>query len=71
MWPRRKPEPRVCVLCRCGAQWWGRYALDNPVIPIHAARCGDPITEAAFRLLGFTPTPPLWWREERKGPARD
>lgn len=58
----KQPEPRVFVLCRCGAQWWGRFAVDNPVIPIHEKRCGAPISEEAYALLTGRPLKrPRWW----------
>jgi len=42
--PRRKPgrlfkrHPDVHVYCMCGAQWHGRYAVNNPVVAAHYAR---------------------------------
>lgn len=68
---RRSFEPRVAVFCRCGAQWFGRYAVDNPAIGYHARRCGPAIDAAAFAALGFTARPPAAWKREQVDAARD
>jgi hypothetical protein len=43
-----KAHPRVSVYCRCGAQWHGRYAVANPVIHSHRARCGRMLSERQY-----------------------
>ena len=54
-------EPRVVVLCRCGAQWFGAATVDNPVIAAHAAECGPPIGVWEFVSLGnVVRWPPEW-----------
>jgi hypothetical protein len=30
-----KPEPRISVFCRCGAQWHGKVAVNNKWIEAH------------------------------------
>lgn len=67
---RRRPDPRVSVFCRCGAQWHGRYAVQNPVIPFHAARCGAPIDAAAFTARGHVVREPKAWARAREAAAR-
>jgi len=63
----KERDPRVAVFCSCGAQWFGRHAIDNPVIADHAERCGPPILRSEFEHLGFTVKfPKGWTRAERK-----
>jgi hypothetical protein len=58
--PRLKRDPDVHVYCLCGAQWHGRYAIDNPVVAEHYARQWDRpvvcrlISAEEFTRLGFT-----------------
>ena len=35
-----KAYPDVHTYCACGAQWHGKYAIDNPYIGRHADRRG-------------------------------
>jgi len=58
----RRPEPRVSVFCRCGAQWWGAVAVNNSIIIDHRNRCGLPITAARYQL-SFHLKPPQGWTE--------
>lgn len=63
MTKRRKTatEPRVAVFCRCGAQWFGQHAINNPVIADHEARCGPRISAAQFERRGFRLKWPKSW----------
>jgi hypothetical protein len=56
-----KKHPRVAVFCRCGAAWFGHYAVDNPRIADHRRRCGDPITRDEYIALGHRLREPTWW----------
>jgi hypothetical protein len=47
----RQPWPRVSVYCRCGAQWHGIHARNNPVIDYHERQCGAPIDEQTYILV--------------------
>jgi hypothetical protein len=58
---RNKPDPRISVFCLCGAQWHGRYAVNNPVIEDHAARCGPPAALEEYEAAGHRAKFPRWW----------
>ena len=58
----RAHEARVSVFCRCGAQWHGRYAVDNPVIADHAARATCRlVTRAEYEQAGWRVVFPAHW----------
>lgn len=57
-------HPRVSRYCRCGAQWHGRSALDNPVIESHRQRCGRLLSEAQY-IKRFTVKKPWNTKEDR------
>lgn len=62
--PRMK-EKRISVFCRCGAQWHGRYALDNPEIDRHRRLHGAPVQRDEFAfVLGHTLKFPAGWEYE-------
>lgn len=48
-----RPKPSLSTYCRCGAQWHGRYAIDNRAIREHEGRCGVPISRETFEMLGY------------------
>lgn len=64
----RKPkmtEKRISVFCRCGAQWHGRYALDNPHVARHRLLHGAPVHPDEFAvILGHTVKLPAAWQAE-------
>ena len=62
----KKSEPHVTILCRCGAQWHGRWALDNPIIDRHWDRCGKPVDAETFVKLGHSLKVPLHWKNEMR-----
>ena len=66
----RQREPRVMVLCSCGAVWYGRAAVDNPVITSHRARCGPPITPTQFETNGRRFRFPQGWTAGDRSRAR-
>ena len=68
--PDTQREPRVAVFCRCGARWFGKHAIDNPVIASHRARCGPPITGAAFERAGFRFNWPYGWTQAERDTIR-
>lgn len=62
----RKYQQRVAVFCRCGASWFGRFAVDNPVIESHRNRCGQPITSEAFAARGYRVKWPREWTSDER-----
>lgn len=75
--PRAKPS--LSTYCRCGAQWHGRYAIDNRSIKEHEWRCGPSVTRETFAMLGYRdkapkPDPPSktnlarWRRKQEMKP---
>jgi len=63
-------EPRVAVFCRCGARWFGKHAIGNPVIADHRERCGPPITADAFERAGFQMGWPTGWTQAERDTVR-
>jgi hypothetical protein len=59
------PNPLFAVFCRCGAEWYGHYAVGNPVIADHRKGCGPSITRAEFEALGHRVHLPKWWTDGR------
>jgi len=63
---RRAPD--VHVYCLCGAQWHGRYAVDNPLIAAHYARQWD--RPLVCRLIGRDQFVALGFTDRDRWPAR-
>ena len=66
----RKVEPRIVVFCRCGAAWFGRAAIENPVMESHRARCGAPISAGTYEARGWRIKWPQWWTAHERDTAR-
>ena len=61
----REMEPRRSVFCCCGAQWHGRYAVDNSYINRHAIDHGLISRDEFLALNHALRQPPEWKREAR------
>ena len=68
---RGKVKILHAVFCRCGAAWFGEHTVDNPNIAAHVDRCGPPITETGYRLLGFRIKWPSSWTEHDRRQASE
>ncbi len=59
----KTPEPRVSVYCRCGAQWHGKSAVNNPVTAEHSRRCGALLAADEYESLGHVVKQPAGWNK--------
>jgi hypothetical protein len=64
----KKPQPKIAVFCRCGAQWYGVNVTDNAeVLYSHRQRCGPPISEEKYAAMFiYKVRHPKWWDAPRK-----
>jgi hypothetical protein len=68
---QKAAEPRISVFCRCGAQWHGRFAVDNPVIADHAARATcELLSRVEYELAGYVVKLPAYWTFPVEPPTR-